>query len=52
MSREIVSRLDWIGVRFLDPDASDDERAAEKPEVRLLDYACGPGIISRVLLLF
>jgi hypothetical protein len=78
MGREIISRLDWIGAHFLDPDAGGegddavvdaekvtaaDGNSAEadgdgskgalekKLEVRLLDYACGPGMVSRVRLL-
>lgn len=63
---EIRSRLDWIGVDFLNDDEGDeeddeladaDERAnevggdggkIERKVVRLLDYACGPGMVSRV----
>lgn len=39
--REIRDRLDWFGVDWV----KDHE---ESKEVRLLDYACGTGLISRV----
>lgn len=37
-------RLDWVGIPFanITPDSKEDK------EVRLLDYACGPGLMSRV----
>lgn len=69
---EIRSRLDWIGVDFIDESENDDGGESdgkrdgdadgqpavtnndatkkEKKEVRLLDYACGPGMVSRVSL--
>jgi hypothetical protein len=53
---EVRLRLDWIGVDFLDEDDNDDEEgeapSAQKKAriVRLLDYACGPGMMSRVSL--
>jgi hypothetical protein len=51
---EIRSRRDWIGVDFLD-DSKDKEDGiqGEKPDtksIRLLDYACGNGMISQVSL--
>lgn len=62
---EIRSRLDWIGVDFLNDDDTDDDDGiavvdgqankigadggvGERKVVRLLDYACGPGMVSRV----
>ena len=51
---EIHSRRDWIGVDFLD-DPKEKEGGVEgekvdKKTVRLLDYACGTGMVSRVSL--
>ncbi|KAK3364424.1 S-adenosyl-L-methionine-dependent methyltransferase [Lasiosphaeria hispida] len=52
---EIRSRLDFIGVDWVD-DSDDDgdeeggknEESITKKGVRLLDYACGTGLVSRV----
>jgi SAM-dependent methyltransferase len=47
---EIRARLDWIGVDFRDDKAKDGavEGEVEEKRVRLLDYGCGGGMISRV----
>ncbi|KAI9732039.1 MAG: hypothetical protein M1818_007634 [Claussenomyces sp. TS43310] len=50
---EIQSRKDWIGAQWVEEgDRSVDDGPAgssgETREVRLLDYACGPGMVSRV----
>lgn len=53
---EIRSRLDFIGVDWVD-DSDDDgdeeggknEESITKKGVRLLDYACGTGLVSRAL---
>ncbi|TVY80996.1 putative methyltransferase [Lachnellula suecica] len=50
---EIQARRDWIGVDWVD-ESSDDEDSnfgiKETPRtVRLLDYACGTGLVSRAL---
>jgi ubiquinone/menaquinone biosynthesis C-methylase UbiE len=37
------SRLDWIGIPFANLESASHDR-----EVKLLDYACGTGIMSRV----
>ncbi|KAI5867699.1 S-adenosyl-L-methionine-dependent methyltransferase [Durotheca rogersii] len=58
--QELQARRDWIGVDWADGDDSaeeDDEHLDDiqsksteaKKEVRLLDYACGTGMISRAL---
>ncbi|KAK0655209.1 S-adenosyl-L-methionine-dependent methyltransferase [Cercophora newfieldiana] len=51
--KEIQSRLDFIGVDWVDDDeGSDDDNVNEggsKKQVRLLDYASGTGVISRAL---
>jgi hypothetical protein len=49
---EIRSRRDWIGVDLLD-DSKEKEDGVEGAKVdiktvRLLDYACGTGLVSRV----
>ncbi|KAI1498383.1 S-adenosyl-L-methionine-dependent methyltransferase [Biscogniauxia marginata] len=62
LTRELQNRLDFIGVDWVsedDDDGDDDDEGSEmegetdgkKPrrEVRLLDYACGTGMISRAL---
>jgi SAM-dependent methyltransferase len=47
---EIRARLDWIGVDFRDDKAEDGTKGGEVEEkrVRLLDYGCERGMISRV----
>lgn len=37
------ARLDWVGIPFTNVGSSSSDK-----EVRLLDYACGPGLMSRV----
>ncbi|KUJ23612.1 S-adenosyl-L-methionine-dependent methyltransferase [Mollisia scopiformis] len=49
--KEIQTRKDWIGVDWAE-DVSDDENTSSsvpKKTVRLLDYACGTGLVSRAL---
>ena len=45
---EILSRLDWMGI----PTSSDEDGSTDRDQktspFRLLDYACGEGVISRV----
>jgi hypothetical protein len=43
----IRGRLDFIGVDWVDDDDDDAEDDPDK-SVRLLDYACGTGNVSRV----
>lgn len=43
ITAEIRSKLDFIGVDW----AKDDEKVGER-QIRLLDYACGTGMVSRV----
>ncbi|KAF2629736.1 S-adenosyl-L-methionine-dependent methyltransferase [Macroventuria anomochaeta] len=52
VANELRSRLSWIGIPFANtgsasnaPDASD---ASDTSEVRLLDYACGTGLMTRI----
>ena len=45
----VREHLDWIGVNWAKPEPNAPVEEAEK--VRLLDYACGTGLISRVILL-
>ncbi|KAI1339254.1 S-adenosyl-L-methionine-dependent methyltransferase [Xylariaceae sp. FL0016] len=53
--REMQARLDFIGVDWADEEESDEDdgkAVTEKPprrEVRLLDYACGTGMVSRAI---
>jgi tRNA/tmRNA/rRNA uracil-C5-methylase (TrmA/RlmC/RlmD family) len=42
---EIQARKDFIGVKWADGSSADQ---AKRP-VRLLDYACGTGLVSRAL---
>ncbi|KAI1164904.1 S-adenosyl-L-methionine-dependent methyltransferase [Nemania serpens] len=55
LTRELQARLDFIGVDWAsdddDSDEDDEGEAKKKPrrEVRLLDYACGTGMMSRAL---
>ena len=57
--REIRARKDFIGVQWIEEDDDEDddddddvESDEAKPEparaVKLLDYACGTGVVSRV----
>ncbi|KAI9721268.1 MAG: hypothetical protein M1812_002430 [Candelaria pacifica] len=50
---EIRHRLDWIGVEWIDKSNANkplnkSERTPER-NVRVLDYACGPGNVSKAL---
>ncbi|KAH7116937.1 S-adenosyl-L-methionine-dependent methyltransferase [Dendryphion nanum] len=36
------ARLDWVGIPFVNTESSSTK------DVRLLDYACGPGLMSRI----
>lgn len=53
--QNIRDRLDFIGVDWVDEDGHDDEEEVDDHDsksaksVRLLDYACGTGTISRVI---
>nr|CDP24484.1 Putative protein of unknown function [Podospora anserina S mat+] len=54
---EIRKRIDFIGVEWADEESSGDEEEKKEDnrekrevrEVRLLDYACGTGLVSRAL---
>lgn len=63
LEKEIRKRKDFIGADWVIDDDDDDDddsenesaaqpTAAKGRSVRLLDYACGTGLISRVSLLF
>lgn len=45
VTEELQSRLDWLGIPLANVDSTSNDR-----QVKLLDYACGPGIMSRVSL--
>jgi len=46
ITEDLLAHRDWLGLNELkDLDGSKKEQAES---VRLLDYACGPGIISKV----
>ena len=60
---EIQNRRAWIGVDWIEDSSSDESTKEETPPlaietkgqtservVRLLDYACGTGLVSRVCL--
>jgi hypothetical protein len=44
LSAAIYENLDWIGVAW----AEKDDKGKSDREVRLLDYACGTGFITKV----
>ncbi|KAK3996290.1 S-adenosyl-L-methionine-dependent methyltransferase [Cladorrhinum sp. PSN332] len=50
---EVRARLDFIGADWVDEGESDEEtdgkESKPKSQVRLLDYACGTGVLSRAL---
>jgi hypothetical protein len=43
---DLRNRLDWVGIPFTNTGSGSDAE-----EVRLLDYACGTGLFSRVSLM-
>ncbi|OAG37912.1 hypothetical protein AYO21_07884 [Fonsecaea monophora] len=47
----IHQHVDWIGVDFIDPSATFETQSPSSPkrQVRVLDYACGPGTITHAL---
>ncbi|KAK4161447.1 methyltransferase [Cladorrhinum sp. PSN259] len=55
--KEIRARLDFIGVEWVDDEEEEDGEEGKRGEkkdgperqVRLLDYACGTGVVSRAL---
>ncbi|KAI9791360.1 MAG: hypothetical protein M1835_000377 [Candelina submexicana] len=50
VSSEIRNRLDWIGVDWIDDKATkSSSRGTLQKQVRVLDFACGPGTVSRAL---
>ena len=57
ITAELRSRLDFIGVDWADDDEDEDEAknhddgTKPKKQVRMLDYACGTGMMSRVCIL-
>jgi hypothetical protein len=46
--REIQRRKNFIGAAWVDDQEDVDGEERPKREVRLLDYACGTGLVSRV----
>ncbi|KAI0975763.1 S-adenosyl-L-methionine-dependent methyltransferase [Xylaria arbuscula] len=53
LTHELQIRLDFIGADWVSDDDDSDEEGGEdessRREVRLLDYACGTGMMSRAL---
>jgi SAM-dependent methyltransferase len=45
----ILSNINWIGVDFLDPSTAFEKGKSTPRQVRVLDYACGPGTITSIL---
>lgn len=45
----LLSHLTWLGVDFIDPSKA-FEASDNSHQVRVLDYACGPGTITNILL--
>lgn len=52
IARRIKAKLDFLGVDWVHDESSGDEGEADngkaEKQVRLLDYACGTGSMSRV----
>jgi len=46
---EIRARLGFIGVDWVDDEEDEKKEGAQEKSVRLLDYACGTGVVSRAL---
>ncbi|KAL9598027.1 MAG: hypothetical protein Q9219_004783 [cf. Caloplaca sp. 3 TL-2023] len=46
---ELISRLDWIGIPSQKKDVSSSEQQQPSRPIRLLDYGCGAGELSRAL---
>ncbi|KAK2757698.1 hypothetical protein FQN54_004667 [Arachnomyces sp. PD_36] len=44
LETEVKARRDWLGVNWVDDNTGSDRT------VKVLDYACGPGTVSRALL--
>jgi ubiquinone/menaquinone biosynthesis C-methylase UbiE len=48
----LLANLSWIGVSFIDPSSTFEEPNSSDGhprEVRVLDYACGPGTMTNIL---
>lgn len=47
---QIQSRRDWIGVDWNsdDSDSDGDDHSTPQKPIRVLDYACGTGLVTRV----
>ena len=45
----ILANINWIGVDFLDPSTEFQKDNPASRQVRVLDYACGPGTITGIL---
>lgn len=49
----MLANLSWLGVNFIDPsttfEAPTGPSATSARQVRVLDYACGPGTITNIL---
>jgi SAM-dependent methyltransferase len=47
----IHQHINWIGVDFIDPSAAFEKTSPTEParNIRVLDYACGPGTITHAL---
>ncbi|KAK5154051.1 hypothetical protein LTR04_006095 [Oleoguttula sp. CCFEE 6159] len=48
LTHGVQERLDWFGVKWKDEGEAEGEEG--KREVKLLDYACGSGMVSRALM--
>lgn len=44
-----LTNISWIGVDFIDPASKFETSAAPPRQVRVLDYACGPGTMTAAL---
>ena len=46
ITEDLRAHRDWLGLKEL--KASDGSKIEEPDRVRLLDYACGQGLVSKV----
>lgn len=45
----LLAHLSWLGVPFVDPSTAFEAATKAARQVRVLDYACGPGTLTAIL---